>query len=197
MKEKIKVGYYELGNSFSKQLKNLIVEILQFDPDERPSISKIMANPWMEKMKKQIKGEVGKIQNQLQAEISNRAKVEKQKGSGKKHKRFDSLANEHIQHISHKYEPYVAEFLAHHAHAGDRTMNEDKKKAKKKCKTQGEESMEKRLTEAGQTIEANKYKWKKENSQVKLMNDLSKTAFTMKGENAANLKMKRIAQKLS
>ncbi len=72
-------------------------------------------------------------------------------------------------------------------------MNEDKKKAKKKCKTQGEESMEKLLTEAGQTIEANKYKWKKENSQVKLMNDLSKTAFTMKGENAANLKMKRIA----
>jgi hypothetical protein len=31
MKEKVKLGFYELGTNFSKDLKNLIVEILQFE----------------------------------------------------------------------------------------------------------------------------------------------------------------------
>ena len=30
MREKVKLGYYELGTNFSKDLKNLIIEILQF-----------------------------------------------------------------------------------------------------------------------------------------------------------------------
>jgi len=30
MREKVKLGYYELGSNFSKELKNLIIEILQF-----------------------------------------------------------------------------------------------------------------------------------------------------------------------
>lgn len=47
MRDKVKLGYYELGSSFSKDLKNLVIEILQFDPDQRPAIAKIMSHPWM------------------------------------------------------------------------------------------------------------------------------------------------------
>jgi serine/threonine protein kinase len=63
MREKIQLGFYELGSNFSKDLKGLIIDLLQFDPDQRPSISNIMNHPWMEKMKKEIKGEVGKIKS--------------------------------------------------------------------------------------------------------------------------------------
>jgi hypothetical protein len=49
-------------------------------------------------MRKEIKNEIGKIQTELQREVSSRAKVEREKGSlmpsAKKHKRFDSLAND-------------------------------------------------------------------------------------------------------
>lgn len=48
----MKLGYYELGSNFTKELKNLIIEILQFDPDQRPPIAKIIAHSWMEKMRK-------------------------------------------------------------------------------------------------------------------------------------------------
>ena len=54
----------------------------------------------MEKMRREIRGEVGKIQSELQGEVSGRAKVEREKGSNatnsKKHKRFDSLMNENM-----------------------------------------------------------------------------------------------------
>ncbi len=59
----MKLGYYELGTNFSKELKNLIIEILQFEPEQRPSITKILAHPWMEKMRKEIKSEIVKIQS--------------------------------------------------------------------------------------------------------------------------------------
>ena len=77
-------------------------------------------------------------------------------------------------------------------------LAEDKKRAKKKCKTQGEESMEKLLTEG--PIPEPKSKWKKEkenSTQAKLTSELSKTSL-LKGESAlSSLKMKRIAEKLS
>jgi len=37
MKEKLRLGYYELGVNFSKEVKSLIIDILQFDPEQRPS----------------------------------------------------------------------------------------------------------------------------------------------------------------
>jgi len=52
MKEKVQLGYYELGNNFSKELKNLIIEILQFDFQLRPSITKITEHTWMERMRR-------------------------------------------------------------------------------------------------------------------------------------------------
>jgi hypothetical protein len=84
-------------------------------------------------MRKEIRGEIGKIQNELKGEVSNRAKVEREKGSqvGKKHKRFDSLMNE--QHIKNNAPNYDL------TGAIDRLMEEEKKNnKKKKCKTQGE-----------------------------------------------------------
>lgn len=81
---------------------------------------------------------------------------------------------------------------------GDRKMIK-----KKKCKTQGEESIEKLLTESGKAICGNlpskQSKWKKENqspSQLKLTTEMSKTTLTFK-KDLSNLKMKRIAEKLS
>jgi len=49
-------------------------------------------------MRREIKGEIGKIQTQLKGEISTRAKVEREKGSMavKKHNRFDSLMNDNF-----------------------------------------------------------------------------------------------------
>ena len=62
-----------------------------------------MTHPWMEKMRKEIKTEISKIQTELQGEVSNRAQVDREKISlmaSKKHKRFDSLAND--QYLSKK-----------------------------------------------------------------------------------------------
>ena len=55
MREKVKLGYYELGSTFSKDLKGLIVDILQFDPELRPSLQRIMGNSWMDRMRKEIR----------------------------------------------------------------------------------------------------------------------------------------------
>lgn len=74
---------------------------------------------------------------------------------------------------------------------------------KKKCKTQGEESIEKLLTESGKGICGNfplkQSKLKKENqcpSQLKLTTEMSKTTLTFK-KDLTTLKMKRIADKLN
>ena len=47
MKEKVKLGHYELASNFCKELKSLIIDILQFDPQLRPSMAKICEHPWM------------------------------------------------------------------------------------------------------------------------------------------------------
>lgn len=84
----------------------------------------------------------------------------------------------------------------------DKLIDDEKKNLKKKkCKTQGQESIEKLLTESGKTL-CGKSKYKKQkqnNSQVKLTTQLSKTTFTFKKQsnNFSNLKMKRIADKLN
>ena len=56
--------------------------------------------------------------------------------TNKKHKRFDSLMNENMVPKGHQPSP-IGQF----AHAFQRFMVDDKKRAKKKCKTQGEESI--------------------------------------------------------
>jgi hypothetical protein len=75
---------------------------------------------------------VGKIKNQLEGEISTRAKVNREKGSMvvKKHNRFDSLVNETLVKKNNKHES---------TNTVDKLMTEEGRKAKKKCKTQGEE----------------------------------------------------------
>lgn len=67
MKEKIRQGSYELGNNLTKDLKTLIVDLLQFEPDQRPSFAKIINHSWMERMRKEIQGEVGRIKSGLQS----------------------------------------------------------------------------------------------------------------------------------
>ena len=107
--------------------------------------------------------------------------MEREKASqtgGKKHKRFDSLMNE--QYLKKEI---PASGLGDISSAIDKLLDEEKKyPKKKKCKTQGEESIEKFLTETGKTI-CTKPKWKKEKengSQVKLTTELAKTTFTFK-----------------
>lgn len=56
MKEKVKKGFYELGSTFSKDLKNLIVELLQFDAEQRPPLTKVVSHPWIERMRREIRG---------------------------------------------------------------------------------------------------------------------------------------------
>jgi hypothetical protein len=77
MREKVKLGYYELGTNFTKDLKNLIIDLLQFEAEQRPSLQRIVSHTWMERMRKEIRGEIGKIQNELKGEVSSRAKVER------------------------------------------------------------------------------------------------------------------------
>lgn len=82
----------------------------------------------------------------------------------------------------------------------DKLIADEKKRAKKKCKTQGEESIEKLITEGGQIIDSIKPKLSKKenNSHLKLTNDVSKSSLTYKGDSTlGNMKMKRIAEKLS
>jgi len=54
MKVKISSGSYEINVNISAELKNLIMSILQFEANDRPSIHDIKNNPWMEKMKRAI-----------------------------------------------------------------------------------------------------------------------------------------------
>lgn len=94
------------------------------------------------------------------------------------------------------------EDLPHKYHAQIQKINFDqKKKGKKKCKTQGEESMEKLLAETGKVIaDSSKLKWKREkqnSSQIKLTSQMSKTLTSKNESMINNLKMKRIADKLS
>lgn len=79
--------------------------------------------------------------------------------SAKKHKRFDSLVNEQY---SKQKTPKNIDFSS----AIDKLLESDKKMIKKKkCKTQGQESIEKLLTETAKPICGNsaskQVKWKK------------------------------------
>lgn len=88
----------------------------------------------------------------------------------------------------------------------DKLLESDKKMIKKKkCKTQGEESIEKFIAESAKPVTATSAskqpKWKKENQtpgQLKLTTEMSKTTLTFKKDGTlTNLKMKRIADKLN
>lgn len=72
----------------------------------------------------------------MKGEVSNRGKVEREKGSqimtSKKHKRFDSLVSDQ----------YAKKDIPDYTNAFDKLVEEEKKtNKKKKCKTQGEESI--------------------------------------------------------
>lgn len=54
MKHKISSGSYEINVNISLELKNLIMSILQFDSNDRPSISQIKSNLWIDKMKRSM-----------------------------------------------------------------------------------------------------------------------------------------------
>lgn len=54
MKEKISTGCYEIKMDISKDLKSLIMSVLQFDPTDRPNIVDIKKHAWIEKMKRQL-----------------------------------------------------------------------------------------------------------------------------------------------
>lgn len=47
MKQNIKKGAYEIDNSCSQYLRQLIVDILQFAPEKRPTIAHIQSHPWI------------------------------------------------------------------------------------------------------------------------------------------------------
>ena len=111
--------------------------------------------------------------------------------TSKKHKRFDSLVSDQ----------FAKKDIPDYTHAFDKLTDEEKKtNKKKKCKTQGEESIQKLLTETGKTWNKPQPKWKKDkenNNHVKLTTELSKTTLTFKKEGTlSQLKMKRLADKL-
>ena len=96
MQQKVKLGYYELGSSLSKEAKQLIIDILQFDPTQRPTLSKVFKNLWMQNMQKDIVSQLGDIADGLaDQQLSDRAKVLRNKATSKakKHRRFDSIAH--------------------------------------------------------------------------------------------------------
>ena len=65
MQQKVKLGYYELGSSLSKEVKQLIIDILQFDPVQRPTLSDVFKNVWVQNMQKNIVSQLGDIANSL------------------------------------------------------------------------------------------------------------------------------------
>jgi hypothetical protein len=52
----------------------MIVEILQFDGEQRPTIDKILTHAWMLFMRRDIKTELSKLQAETQPSTSYRAK---------------------------------------------------------------------------------------------------------------------------
>ena len=139
MQQKVKLGYYELGTTLSKEAKQLIIDILQFDPMQRPTLGEVIKHPWVANMQEQIVSHLGDIPHSLaDQQLSDRAKVIRNKATSKakKHKRFDSIAYESSKKVV-KDQAWVKT-----------GMEEKQRRAKKKCKTQGEESMEKLFTES-------------------------------------------------
>ena len=50
VKDKMLKASYNLSDKITETLKNLIVNLLKFDPDERLSIKQILNHPWIQRM---------------------------------------------------------------------------------------------------------------------------------------------------
>lgn len=56
VKERMLKGSYELSDSLSESLKQLITEMLKFDPEERISLKDILSHQWVREMQEVITG---------------------------------------------------------------------------------------------------------------------------------------------
>lgn len=56
VKERMLKGSYELSDSLSESLKQLITEMLKFDPEERIALKDILSHQWVREMQEVITG---------------------------------------------------------------------------------------------------------------------------------------------
>ena len=140
----------------------------------------------MQNMQKDIVNQLGDIADGLaEQQLSDRAKVLRNKATSKakKHRRFDSIAHQSIKKSS-KDQVWVKTGL-----------DEKQRRVKKKCKTQGEESMQKLFTESMSKVLEGKgrHRGGKENS--KGVQHLIKAPDNPMNKQASlsNLKMRKIA----
>lgn len=147
VKERMLKGSYELSDSLSESLKQLVTEMLKFDPEERIALKDILSHQWVREMQEVITGfaeqsegggtQIHRLLNRLEDKPPREGK-----GSAKKerHPTRNISFNLSINNFAYT-KPADKTDRSNFASPSENHIEKKKKKEEKRHRTQAEEQL--------------------------------------------------------